>query len=40
MECAIPALSDALVELCRASPDDPLEFLAAYLESEALADLQ
>lgn len=39
MEGAIPSLSDALVELCRASPDDPIEFLATYLENEALADV-
>ena len=29
MDCAVPALSDALVELCRASPEDPLECAAA-----------
>jgi adenylate kinase len=38
MDCAVPALSDALVELCRASPEDPLEFLASYLEREAVKD--
>jgi hypothetical protein len=38
MNCAIPALSDALVELCRANPADPVEFLAAYLEDEATRD--
>merc|ERR1712182_23805 len=38
MYSAIPALSDALVELCRANPADPIEFLAAYLEAEATRD--
>jgi adenylate kinase len=38
MHCAIPALSDALVELCRGNPADPIEFLASYLEDEATRD--
>jgi adenylate kinase len=38
MNSAIPALSDALVELCRANPADPIEFLASYLEDEATRD--
>lgn len=38
MYSAIPALSDALVELCRANPADPIEFLASYLEDAATKD--
>lgn len=36
MDCAIPKLTEGLVELCRVSPENPLDFLADFLEREAL----
>merc|ERR1719263_611971 len=35
MEHMVPSLTEGLIELCKVLPDDPVDYLATYLENHA-----
>merc|ERR1712232_1104553 len=37
MEHMVPSLTEGLIELCKVLPEDPVDYLASYLENHAAA---